>query len=214
MAIPTGPLLSFGASGSIAKTVVFSKWKGRPYVRRHVIPANPQTAEQDKTRNVFTFASNMWKSAPTLLRSPWDRFATGQVLTGRNAWIGKNVSALRAVAVMTNFIGSPGAKGGIAAASVTPTDATGQIITVAYVMPAIPTDWTLTAGVGVAVVNEDPQTNTDVTVVAATDNGISSPLLINVGIADNYTVAFWPVWTKPDGSLAYGAGVNGDVTIA
>lgn len=214
MAKTTGPLLSFGASGSIAKTAVFSKWKGIPYVRQHVIPSNPNTAPQQLTRNVFAFMSNMWKGAPTLLRTPWDRFAQGQPLTGRNAWIGKNTAALRAEILMTNMIGSPGAKGGLAASSIVASDATAQVISLAYVMPAIPTGWTLTAGVGIAVINDDPQSNTDVTVVAATDDGISSPLSLSVGNADDYTVSFWPVWTKPDGSLAYGPGVNDDVTIA
>lgn len=214
MAKTTGPLLSFGASGTIAKTAVFSKWKGIPYVRQHVVPSNPNTSAQQLTRNVFKFLSDMWKGAPTLLRTPWDRFATGQPLTGRNAWIGKNTAALRSEILMTDVIGSPGAKGGLAAASMTATDGTGQVISVAYVMPATPTGWTLTAGVGVSFVNDDPQSNTDVTIVAVTDDGASSPMSINVGAADDYTVAFWPVWTKPDGSLAYGPGINDDVTIA
>ncbi len=214
MAKTTGPLLSFGASGTIAKTVVFSKWKGIPYARQRVVPSNPQSAAQSLTRNVFGFMSDMWKGAPTLLRTPWDRFAQGQALTGRNAWIGKNTAALRTEILMTDMIGSPGAKGGLAAASMSAADATGQVISVTYTMPAVPTGWSLTGGVGIAVINGDPQSNVDVEVNAATDDGISSPLSITVNDAANYTVSFWPVWTKPDGSLAYGPGINDDVTIA
>jgi len=41
----TGPLYSQDASGTIGKAIVFSKWKGRNYVRKHVKPANPQSAK-------------------------------------------------------------------------------------------------------------------------------------------------------------------------
>lgn len=214
MAKTTGPLLSFGASGSIAKTAVFSKWKGVPYVRQHVTPSNPQSAAQTLTRNVFQFASDMWKGAGSLVRAPWDRFATGQAFTGRNSFIGKNTAALRSEVLMTDFVGSPGAKGGLAANSLTATDATGQIISAAYVMPTPPTGWTLTAGVGVAVLDQDPQSATTFETIADTDDGASSPLSIDVGVAGDYVVAFWPVWTKPDGSLAYGPSINDSVTIA
>jgi len=39
----TGPLLSFGARGQIGKAMVTSTWKGVPYARQYVVPANPQT---------------------------------------------------------------------------------------------------------------------------------------------------------------------------
>ncbi len=50
MAKVTGPLMSLDASGTVAKTVVFSKWNGQNYVRHHVIPKNPQTAGQAQSR--------------------------------------------------------------------------------------------------------------------------------------------------------------------
>jgi len=46
MAKVKGPLMSLEASGSVANTLVFSIWKGRPYVRELVTPSNPQTASQ------------------------------------------------------------------------------------------------------------------------------------------------------------------------
>ena len=49
MAKVTGGLLSLSSSGSIADTLTFSKWKGRPYVRQRVVPANPQSTAQQTT---------------------------------------------------------------------------------------------------------------------------------------------------------------------
>jgi hypothetical protein len=50
MAKVTGPALSLGASGSIAKTLVFSKVFGIPYARLSVIPMNPRTEAQAVAR--------------------------------------------------------------------------------------------------------------------------------------------------------------------
>src|SRR3546814_12612164 len=84
MAKTTAPLLSFGADGQIAKTMVYSKWKGIPYVRRHVVPANPQTVAQQLTRTTFSQLREMWKIAPAIAQLPWDTFAIGRPFLGLN----------------------------------------------------------------------------------------------------------------------------------
>lgn len=53
MAKTTAPLFSLGASGSVGKTLTFSKWHGRAYVRMLVIPLNPQTTDQVAIRNAI-----------------------------------------------------------------------------------------------------------------------------------------------------------------
>jgi hypothetical protein len=50
MAKITGPLMSLDASGTIGKTVVFSKWKGQNYTRLRVTPKNPQKDSQQDCR--------------------------------------------------------------------------------------------------------------------------------------------------------------------
>jgi hypothetical protein len=50
MAKVTGPLMSLDASGTVGKTAVFSKWKGRNYVRLRVIPMNKQSTDQQDAR--------------------------------------------------------------------------------------------------------------------------------------------------------------------
>ena len=53
MAKVTGPLMSLDASGTVANTATFSKWKGRNYVRQRVIPMNRQTDAQQTVRSVL-----------------------------------------------------------------------------------------------------------------------------------------------------------------
>lgn len=51
MAKVSGALFSIDASGTYAGKLVFAKWKGRQYVRNHVIPSNPMTIGQVTSRN-------------------------------------------------------------------------------------------------------------------------------------------------------------------
>ena len=57
------PMLSLEASGTIANSMTFSKWKGRPYVRTRVTPALP--GPQDSTR-----AAGDLRGLPTISGPP------------------------------------------------------------------------------------------------------------------------------------------------
>lgn len=211
MAKPTAPLLSFGASGSIAQALVYSKWKGRPYVRRHVIPGNPQSTAQTLTRDIFANLNAIWKLAGALLVAPWDRFADGQVLTGRNAFVGQNIGVLRGDLDLAQFIFSPGAKGGLPQASQTFTPAAGQV-TVAVTAPTPPTGWTVQAAVAAALADGAPESLTLYSTVEGED--LTSPYSIVLTLAaDVYAVGAWLRWLKPDGTIAYGPSVTSLVTV-
>lgn len=54
MAKLKAPLLSLGASGKLAKTLVFFGWKGLNVVREYVVPSNPKTASQLTQRGYVT----------------------------------------------------------------------------------------------------------------------------------------------------------------
>ena len=212
MAKPTAPLLSFGASGTLAKTLVYSKWKGRPYTRRHVIPANPQTTAQTLTRDVFSTGNNIWKVAPALLVDPWTRFAAGQVLTNRNAFIGRFVSVLRAAVDLTTMVFSPGAKGGLAPLTLVVT-AGSQQLTCDVTVPAAPTGWTLTSVTAATIRDGAPATTTLYDVTAGED--LAAPyqiVLASLTPAVLYVVGAWTKWAKPDGSVAYGPSILGSGT--
>lgn len=208
MAKVNAPLLSFGAGGTVAKTQVYSKWKGRPYVRQHVIPSNPNSAGQQLTRNTFTWLNQVWKNGPALLQDPWDLYAQGQVLTGRNAFVGQNTRALRSETDLGDMIFSPGAKGGIIAAGMVITPGSGQL-SVALTAPALPTGWTIVQGVAVAIRDQDPQTEVLYTVASGFD--ASTPyaiVLTGLTASQPYQVGGWFEYAKPDGSTAYGASLS------
>jgi len=57
------PLLSLGASGQLAKTLVFFPWKGLNVAREYVVPANPKTALQVTQRAYVTAAVAMVHTA-------------------------------------------------------------------------------------------------------------------------------------------------------
>ena len=211
MATNTAPLLSFSASGQVAKTQVYSHWRGVPYVRKYVVPANPQTAGQTETRSVFTWLSNIWKNSGSLQQAPWTLFTAGQPLYNRNSFMGKNIKVLRPGTTTTAFIGSPGAKGGLAPTSIAVTPGANQL-TVAFTNPTAPTGWTLAAAVAMAVLNADPHTSTTYTTVAGEDDTTFNSVVLTGLAASLYTVSAWLQWTKPDGTTAYGVSINATAT--
>lgn len=60
MAKLVAPLFSFSARGQLAKTLVYSGWKGIDDVRSYVVPANPRSAGQQQQRSFFTSAVDAW----------------------------------------------------------------------------------------------------------------------------------------------------------
>lgn len=78
MAIVRTPLLSFGASGKLAKTLVFFGWKGLDVAREYVVPTNPRTAAQTTQRTLFTDMVAAWRNYFTnaAMRAAWDLSAS------------------------------------------------------------------------------------------------------------------------------------------
>ena len=214
MAKLSGPLMSLGARGSIAKTIVTSKWRGIAYARQHVIPANPKTTAQMFVRNMFAALREMWKVAPTVLQAPWDAFASGRQFLGMNKWVGENVRVLKGEADLNNLIMSPGARGGLAPDSFSAaTGAASGEITFDFAVPASPPGWTLTAAVAVAIADQAPDAIFQGVigfeeVTMAPWDGIISGLVP----ATDYQVGGWLVWTKPDGKLAYSVSIVDQAT--
>jgi len=89
MAKVKAPLLSLGASGQIAGTLVASTWKGLKTMREYVKPANPRTAAQTTQRTAFTDAVSAFRNYLTsaAVRAAWDRLAlaSGKAQSGFNA---------------------------------------------------------------------------------------------------------------------------------
>lgn len=86
MATVNGPLFSLDASGTIAKTAVFSKWKGRNYVRGHAVPANPQSHLQRSRRSVMQFLARSWRDLTAVEQSLWKELASAGNFSPFNAF--------------------------------------------------------------------------------------------------------------------------------
>lgn len=223
MAKVQGPLLSISGSGQIGKSQVYSRWKGRPYVRRHVIPANPQSTEQTKTRTVFTLLNDLWRIAPAAFVAPWTAFAQGKVMTNRNAFLQKNVKFLRpqGSAAKDTLLGmflSPGAKGGLVAAATIV--GTGHNVGASIDVPdPMPAGWTCTGIVVAAIPEADPQDDSDIRVLTNTGAGGAAGATVTATIAapgdGDYAVGAWLIYQRSTNvlDLAYGPAVAEIVTV-
>ncbi len=79
-------MFSLDASGSLAGTVVFSKWKGRPYARQLVRPANPKSGGQVSMRAMLKFLSQQWQAISVASRATWEPLADAGVYSEFNAY--------------------------------------------------------------------------------------------------------------------------------
>jgi len=212
MAKTTAPLLSFGASGALANAMVFATWRGIPYVRRYVVPENPRTVAQTLTRDVFRTLSDMWKIMGSIAIGPWQTFTISKPLTDRNSMMGKNIASLRGDANMNDFIGSPGARGGLAPDGIALVAGVGTI-TVTFTNPAAPPGWTLVSVQAVAFPDQAPEATLVGPVTEAEDAVTPFDTVLLTGLAPGlHQVSGWLKWTKPDGLTAYGPSINGTET--
>jgi len=95
MARVTGPLMSIDASGSIASTIVYSKWRGRNYVRRHAIPANPRSGPQLAARAVIAFLGRAWETVTVPNRATWEDVADAAKISPFNAFVARGAKDWR-----------------------------------------------------------------------------------------------------------------------
>jgi len=213
MARTTAPLLGFDASGQIAKTMVYASWRGVKYARRYVIPGNPKTAAQTTTRVTFATLREMWKLMPAGGRAPWTIFATGRPFLNLNAFVGENMRVVRGDALFTDFLGSPGARGGLPPVSATPAAGAAGEINVTFVHPSVPSGWVLDNSQCIAFEDQDPESDFTGTLTFAE---VASPTLIvpftGLTPATSFIVASWLEWTKPNGQVAYSVSTGATVT--
>lgn len=90
MAKTVGGMMSLDASGKFAGTMVFSKWKGRPYARLLVTPANPNTAGQQGVRANMRWLGKRWAGLTEPQKATWDARATQNNYSAFNAFVSVN----------------------------------------------------------------------------------------------------------------------------
>lgn len=82
--------MSLEASGSLGGALVFSKWKGRAYVRTLVKPQNPKSAGQTGVRSMFKFLTQDWANIDSTNQASWEDRADQKVVSPFNAFVGYN----------------------------------------------------------------------------------------------------------------------------
>lgn len=215
MAKLTGPLLSFGADGQIGKAMVTAKWRGIPYARQYVVPANPRTTAQQNNRTRFALLREMYKLAPAALRAPWDAFCQGRPFLPFNKFVGENNRLLNGQADFANGIMSPGARGGLPPATVVAATgtSTGEI-TVTVTPPAqLPDGWTVQEVAAAAFPQQDPVGLFTGPIVADTEANPATPIVLGGFAAADVIAAFgWVVYERNDGKLAYSVSMYDEAT--
>lgn len=96
MAITRGPLLSMDASGKIGDVMVFSKWKGRNYARKYVIPENPESTTQVNVRAAMALLVAEWQGESAPDKLIWDTFAAQFNMSGFNQYVKRGMIAYMA----------------------------------------------------------------------------------------------------------------------
>jgi len=89
------PALSLEASGSLGGALVFSKWKGRAYVRSLVKPANPKSGGQVGVRSMFKFLAQNWADVIAGDQATWENRADQKIISPFNAFMGFNQDRYR-----------------------------------------------------------------------------------------------------------------------
>lgn len=214
MARTTAPLLGFDATGQIAKTMVYGTWRGVKYARRYVVPGNPQTTAQQLTRTTFATLREMWKLMGTIGRAPWTAFATGRPFLNLNAFIGENMRVVRGDALFTDFVGSPGARGGLPPVSMVASTGTGSgEVDCTFVNPTPPTGWVLDFSQAIGFPDQDPAV--DFVGPLVLGEVAPAPLVVTLtglGSAVACQTAGWLQWTKPNGQKAYSISIGDTAT--
>jgi len=96
MATTKGPLGSESASGSLAKILTFSSWKGRNTVRLLTEPTDPRTGLQLSARAMMRFLSRAWtQSLDDADRATWSAPAQRENITPIASFIAYNLERWR-----------------------------------------------------------------------------------------------------------------------
>lgn len=95
MARVNGPAFSLEASGELGRSIVFSKWKGRPYVRQFVIPMNPKSAGQQGIRSMLKFLAKAWAGLSSGIKASYGTLAASRSISPFNEYVSLNQSLWR-----------------------------------------------------------------------------------------------------------------------
>lgn len=86
MALVNGPLFSLEARGAVGRAIVYAKWKGRDYVRKYVVPANPRSLAQQFQRGILEAITQRWAYVEDVHKLTWQTLANAHNYSTFNAY--------------------------------------------------------------------------------------------------------------------------------
>jgi hypothetical protein len=150
----------------------------------------------------------VYKLAPALFVAPWLAYSRGKVLTDRNAFTKFNLPGLRDAADLTDFIGSPGALGGLPPASIVVTPGV-DTLTVDVTPPdVLPTGWTIASAVAMAILDQEAGVDVAYEIVAGEDVSDPYSIVLATPAVGLHQVRAWLKWTRPDATTAYSPSID------
>lgn len=212
MAKVTLPLLGAEASGTVANSLTFGKWKGINYVRARVTPANPQTAGQIDQRNLMTWCVRFWQSLPSVVQDGWVSAARAQKMTGFNLFLKRNLIGLKAGTNNDSWIASPGQSGAPPVLSVSATGGEGQVSVSATVGDVVP-GTTINAVYFVLVKLQSTRGEFAGPVLVAEDTSPPYGATFSDLSAGDYVVAAFVKATDTKGNVLRGVPLNDTATV-
>ena len=84
-----------GISSQVGELVFFTR-QGKTFIRRKVIPANPNTLEQQKSRNAFREVARRWQELSDENKTAWKDLVRGGRYSGYNAFMKANINRFKA----------------------------------------------------------------------------------------------------------------------
>ena len=123
----SAPAMSLEASGKLGGALVFSKWKGRAYIRSLVTPANPKSGPQKGVRAMMKFLSQAWAALAAGTKADWQDRADQTTISTFNAFIGYNMNRWRRFLTPTQLDPATEASTALTVSAITATAAIRQI---------------------------------------------------------------------------------------
>ena len=203
MARLTGALFSLAASGTIADTLTFAKWKGIQYVRTRVIPANPKTAPQIEVRAVFKFLSDLWKRMPALAREPWEFAVRGRPLTARNQHVKSSLKLIQSEVDLDLLVMGLQTGSAIPLDTAPGVDGADGTITCTATEGVAPVGMTIASVTGVACLDGIPDAGLDLPTYVNEDVTTPFAIVVDVPTDDDYQFAAWPIYTRDSDGLEF-----------
>jgi len=91
MAKVFAPFLSINASGTFAKTLTASSWKGREYMKQRFIPNNPNSSRQQARRLTMSDGVSKWRYRSDLIsaanKTLWASYGDKHQVSGFNRFM-------------------------------------------------------------------------------------------------------------------------------